>query len=610
MNRLINTPRDKAQETIDELYGDLQRRIAVSPKRSCPVDLAAAFLRICQCHTCGKCVPCRIGLKQLENLIDDVLEGRGTEDTLGLIQRTAEGIADSADCALGYEAAEMVLTGLKGFRDDYELHLSGYECVERQEKSIPCTEQCPAEVDIPGYIALVEDGRYADAVRLIRKDNPLPLTCALVCEHPCESKCRRNNLDYSVNIRGLKRTAVEEAGYVPIPKPYPPTDKSVAIVGGGPSGLTAAYYLSLMGHKVTIFEKRKKLGGMLQYGIPNYRLPKDQLDREIKTILSNGVEVKTEVSIGKDILMEELREKYDAIYVSIGAHGHKKLRIPGEDSPSVISAVQLLREIADDKHPDFTGKRIVVIGGGNVAMDAARTAVRLGASEVNIVYRRRKIDMTALPDEVEGAIAEGCEVIELMAPLSIEKDGEDEIKGIWVQPQIIGPIENRRAKPLNSKREPQFIACDTVIVAIGQDIESKYFEKCGINTERGKIIVSESGEVCGEKGIFAVGDCVTGPSTVIKAIASGKVAAANIDSYFGYKHVIKSDVEIPPIKFKSSISWGRSNMYERSAKERRIDFNMVEKSLTLEEAKQEAGRCLRCDHLGCGAFKGGRVDRW
>ena len=504
----------------------------------------------------------------------------------------------------------MVLTGIKGFRDDYELHINGYDCVERHEKSIPCTEQCPAEVDIPGYIALVEEGRYADAVRLIRKDNPLPLTCALVCEHPCESKCRRNNLDYSVNIRGLKRTAVEEAGYVPIPKPYPPTDKSVAIVGGGPSGLTAAYYLSLMGHKVTIFEKRKKLGGMLQYGIPNYRLPKDMLEREIRTILSNGVEVKTEVSIGKDILMEELREKYDAVYVSIGAHGHKKLGIPGEDSPSVISAVQLLREVADDKSPDFRGKSIVVIGGGNVAMDAARTSIRLGASEVNIVYRRRKIDMTALADEIEGAIAEGCEVIELMAPISIEEDGKDKIRGAWFQPQIIGLIENRRAKPLNSKREPEFIPCDIIIVAVGQDIESKYFENCGISTKRGRIIVSESGEVCGEKGIFAVGDCVTGPSTVIKAIASGKVAAANIDSYFGYKHIIKNDVEIPPIKFKSSISWGRSNMYERSAKERVLDFNMVEKSLTLEEAKQEAGRCLRCDHLGCGAFKGGRVDKW
>ncbi len=610
MNRLINTPIDKAQETIEQLYGDLQRRIAVSPKRSCPVDLSAAFLRMCQCHTCGKCVPCRIGLKQLENLIDDVLEGRGTEDTLRLIERTAEGIADSADCALGYEAAEMVLKGIKGFRDDYELHISGYDCVERQEKSIPCTEQCPAEVDIPGYIALVEEGRYADAVRLIRKDNPLPLTCAFVCEHPCENKCRRNNLDYSINIRGLKKTAVEEAGDVPIPKPYPPTNKTIAIVGGGPSGLTAAYYLSLMGHKVTIFEKRKKLGGMLQYGIPNYRLPKDLLDREIKTILANGVEVKTEVSIGKDILMEELRRHYDAVYVSIGAHGYKKLGISGEDSPSAISAVQFLRDVADDNPPDFKGKNIVVVGGGNVAMDAARTAIRLGASEVSIVYRRRKIDMTALPDEVEGAVAEGCEIMDLKSPLSIEKDGEDKIKGIWVQPQIIGPVVDGRAKPLNSSRDPQFISCDIVIVAVGQDIESKYFEKCGINTKMGRIIVSESGEVYGQKGIFAVGDCVTGPSTVIKAIASGKVAAANIDSFFGYKHIIKSDVEIPNIKFRSSIPWGRANMSERPAQERIRDFNIAEMSLTLEEAKQEAGRCLRCDHLGCGAFKGGRVDRW
>lgn len=610
MKRLINPPADKGQEIVEQLYGDLQRRIAVSPKGSCPVDLSAAFLRLCQCQTCGKCVPCRIGLKQLENLIDDVLEGRGTEDTLNLIESTAEGIKDSADCALGYEAAEMVLKGVKGFKDDYELHINGEGCVGNQEQSIPCIAYCPAGVDIPGYISLVEEGRYADAIRLIRKDNPLPLSCALVCEHPCENKCRRNNVDYSINIRGLKRTAVEEAGDVPIPKSYPSTGKTVAIVGGGPSGITAAYFLSLMGHKVTIFEQRKKLGGMLQYGIPNYRLPKKELEREITTILSNGVEVKTEVTVGKDVFMEELQENYDAVYIAIGAHGDKKLRIHGEDSTSVISAVKMLRNVGDDNPLDFTGKNVVVVGGGNVAMDVARTSIRLGASKVSIVYRRRKSDMTALPDEVEGAIAEGCEVMELMAPVSIEKINEDRIIGMWAQPQIIEPIDRGRPKPVNSSEQTEFIPCDIVVVAVGQDVESKPFEEWGMNTKWGNIIAAPSGEIENKKGVFAGGDCVTGPATVIKAIAAGKVAAANIDSYLGYNHEIKRGVEIPPIKLKSSIPWGRATMAERPAEERIKDFNMVEKPLTLQEAKQEAGRCLRCDHFGCAAFKGGRVDRW
>jgi len=252
-------------------------------------------------------------------------------------------------------------------------------------------------VDIPGYIALVGEERYADAVTLIRKDNPFPTACALVCEHPCEARCRRNMIDDSVNIRGLKRMAVDYSVEVPNPENAESTGKKIAIIGGGPSGLSAAYYLQLMGHQTTVFEKRKRLGGMLVYGIPSYRLPRERLEEDIKTILDTGAEVRMETSIGSnddEISMNQLRDEYDAVYISIGAHTDKKIGIENEDANGVISAVEMLRNIGDNEMPNFKDKTVAVIGGGNVAMDVARSAIRLGAKKVNVVYRRRKVDMT------------------------------------------------------------------------------------------------------------------------------------------------------------------------------------------------------------------------
>jgi NADPH-dependent glutamate synthase beta subunit-like oxidoreductase len=309
---------------------------------------------------------------------------------------------------------------------------------------------CPAGVDVPGYMALVGHGRYDDAVRLIRKDNPFPIACAYICEHPCEARCRRRMIDDAINVRGLKRYAVDHAGDVPNPPCAPDTGKRVAIIGGGPSGLSCAYYLSLMGHKVTVYEEKARLGGMLRYGIPNYRLPRELLDKEINTILSTGIEVKTGITVGKDVTFEQIQHEYDCLYIAIGAHQDKKTGIPGEDSKNVISAVELLREIGDDIIPDFTGKQIVVIGGGNVAMDVTRSAVRLGAEKVTCVYRRRIEDMTALPDEVTGAMAEGVEMVTLAAPVRIESDENGVATALWVQPQLIGEEDNSgRPRPGN-----------------------------------------------------------------------------------------------------------------------------------------------------------------
>ena len=722
----IMTP-SRAQTVIDGLYRDVERRIAASPPGLCPVDLAMNFLNLCHAQTCGKCVPCRVGLGQLSDLMESVLDGKATMETIALIERTARVIVNSADCAIGRDAARLVLDGIQGFRDDYEEHVLRHRCLGGMQNPVPCVALCPAGVDIPGYTVLVKYGRYADAVRLIRQDNPFPSACAYICEHPCEARCRRNMIDDAVNIRGLKRYAVDHAGYVPHPacaarlvldgiqgfrddyeehvlrhrclggmqnpvpcvalcpagvdipgytvlvkygryadavrlirqdNPFPSacayicehpcearcrrnmiddavnirglkryavdhagyvphpacaeeTGKTVAIVGGGPSGLSAAYYLALMGHKVTVYEKRAKLGGMLRYGIPAYRLPREILDAEIASLLSVGIDAKVNVDIGDEITFDELRSRYDALYLALGAHTDKKTGIEGEDAEGVMSAVEMLREIGDDHMPDFRGKEIVVIGGGNVAMDVCRSAVRLGARKVSCVYRRRREDMTALPEEVEGAVAEGVELVTLQAPVRIETNGQGHAVALWTQPQIIGEMDDKgRPKPEKAKLFEKRIAADGIVVAIGQGVETHGFEQSKITIKRGAFVAEASGQIDNMDGVFAGGDCVTGPATVIRAIAAGKVAAANIDEYLGYHHVIDVGVEVPTARLNNKPPHGRINTTEREADERKRDFKCIECGLTDEEAYAEASRCLRCDHFGYGIFRGGRKGKW
>ena len=611
MSRLDIKSPSRAETVVENLYRDMERRIAASPPGLCPVDMALSFLRLCHAQSCGKCVPCRIGLGQLSLLLEQVLSGTATMSTLVTIEKTARTIVNTADCAIGRDAARLVVDGLDGFRDDYEEHILHHRCLAGLKYPVPCVALCPAGVDIPGYMALVGEGRCADAVRLIRKDNPFPTACAYICEHPCEARCRRNMIDDAINIRGLKRYAVDHAGEVPQPECAPATGKRVAIVGGGPSGLSCAYYLTLMGHKVTVYEEAKQLGGMLRYGIPNYRFPRHLLNAEIESILSLGIEVHTGVTVGKDIWIEDLQKEYDCLYIAIGAHQDKKTGIPGEDSVNVMSAVEMLRDIGDDIMPDFSGKKVVVIGGGNVAMDVTRSSIRLGAEKVTCVYRRRVEDMTALPDEVTGAMAEGAEIMTLAAPVRIEADEEGVAKALWVQPQIIGEVDKAgRPRPGNADLPEVRLEADIIVVAIGQGIEISGFDAAGVPIKRGAFVAGLSGQVGDMDNVFAGGDCVTGPATAIRAIAAGKVAAANIDEHLGYRHEITVDVEIPSPKLNNRAPHGRINTTEREAGQRRCDFEDIECGLTQEGAVTEASRCLRCDHFGYGIFKGGRVEKW
>ena len=610
MSRLsIYTP-DKSQAIVDNLYENLQHRIQVAPHGNCPVELTDAFLRLCLAQSCGKCTPCRIGLTQLSALVEKILEGEGTAQDLMVLEKAAHAIVDSSDCAIGREAARTVLDCLKGFRDDFMSHLTTGRCMSTFA-AVPCVSFCPAHVDIPGYIALVREGRYADAVRVIREDNPFPSVCGLICEHPCESHCRRNIMDSSVNIRGLKRVAVERAGHVDAPKPLPPTGRSVAVIGGGPTGLTAAYYLALMGHSVTVYERRKKFGGMLRYGIPRYRLPARFLDEDINVILSTGITAYTNVEIGKDIDFAEIQEKFDGVYIAIGAHSYKKLHIPGEDGKNVMSAVELLGAMGDEEPLDMSGKNVVVIGGGNVAMDASRTALRLGAKSVKVVYRRRQSDMTALEAEILGAVSEGVELVTLMAPVEILLDEQGAARAVKVRPQIPGEYRGGRPAPVNADLPEEEIPADVVIVAVGQAIEFGHFQEAGISATRGGTLQADtSGAVAGANGIYAGGDCASGPATVIKAIEAGKTAAANIDEYLGFHTELPVASDIPAAASKLRSACGRCNMTDRPPAERVKDFDLIEYCMTDEQAHQECSRCLRCDHFGYGSFRGGRKTAW
>jgi NADPH-dependent glutamate synthase beta subunit-like oxidoreductase len=610
MSRLEMSVPNNAQVVVERLYRDLEHRIESSTSGLCPIDMSKAFLELCHTQSCGKCVPCRVGLGQLKHLISEILDGKGSLEKLTLMENTAINIIETADCAIGYEAANMIYKGLIAFRQNYEEHIKQGRCTCKYEQAVPCVSLCPAGVDIPGYIALVHEGRFQDAIRLIRKDNPFPTTCGFICEHPCEARCRRTMVDAAVNIRGLKRMAADFAGEVLPPSCSESTGKRIAIVGGGPGGLSAAYYLQLMGHQVVVYEMLPKLGGMLRYGIPNYRLPKNRLDDDINVILKTGVEVQHGVRIGKDVTIQSLREEYDAVLITIGASSDKKLGIPGEEAEGVVSAVKFLRDVGKDAQLDFTGQEVAVIGGGNVSMDAVRTAIRLGAKKVSIVYRRRIADMTALKDEIEGAIAEGVEVQTLKAPQKIEVDKKGHVKGIWVTPQMVSKVQDLRTTVRPTGEEDVFISCSTLIVAIGQDIESEHFAEAGVPVKSGRIQAEKYGGFDYIPGVFAGGDCATGPQSVVKAIGAAKVIAANIDEYLGYNHSISCDVKVPQNDFSNRTRLGRVSMTEREVGTRIHDFEAVENGMTGAECKQEASRCLRCDHFGYGVFKGGRENLW
>ena len=470
MAKLSIAPRSRDDARIAAHLDTFARRVEATPPGMCPLAVQLTMLQASGAQTCGKCVPCRDGIPQLAAMLKRVVDCDADEGVLEGLRALAEMIRDTSDCAIGYEAARSVLEGLDTFADEYASHLRDRSCQEGVGQTVPCETLCPAHVDVPAYIALTAAGDYAGAVNMVRKDNPFPTACAFVCEHPCETRCRRTLIDAPINIRGIKKFAVDQmpADQVAPPPRSVDTARTVAVIGGGPSGLTCAYFLALMGHRVTVFEERAQLGGMLRYGIPAYRFPRERLDEDIRGILNAGtITARCGEAVGAHE-MAEIADTYHAVYVSIGAQTGKSLRIDGVDAEGVVSAVDLLGAIGDGDYPDFTGKRVVVVGGGNVAMDAARCAKRLGAEEVFIVYRRSEKELPARAEEVEHAKEEGIVFHLLNNPTQILGDENGNVKGMeCIRMELGEPDASGRRRPVEVPGSQFTLDVDCVIMAIG-----------------------------------------------------------------------------------------------------------------------------------------------
>lgn len=596
----------------DVVLNKFRSRLNSYPPGLCPLVLYRSILQVSMNQSCGKCVPCRDGLREADRLLGRVIRGDADEATLEQLRELCEMIAAASDCAVGVVAANTVLDSLREFADEYESHIHRRRCVEGGVQTVPCISLCPAHVDVPGYVALIHRGDYAGAINLIRNRNPLPTACAMVCEHPCERKCRRAIVDAPINIRGLKKYAVDQisADEVKTPVPNVPTGKCVAVVGGGPSGLTAAWFLALMGHRVDLYDAHEELGGMLRYGIPEYRLPRERLSEDIRAILSAGdIRVHCGFRVGRDATVQALRESHDAVYLALGAQKGNRLPSEGADAPNAVPAADFLQAVAAGRAPDLTGKKVALIGGGNVSMDAARTAVRLGAESVH-VFTRKRDDYTAAQEELEGAMQEGVRFRTLVSFLNIETNPDTGlVQAVWLQPQIVGEYDERGVVTTeHSSAYPYRFKCDLLLMAVGQSSDVEHFERSHISVNRGRIDADETCQVSGADGVFAGGDCVSGPSTAINAIAAGQVAAYNIDEYLGYHHKVNCDASAPAATPSRCVPTGRAELEERDPFERRKDFRCVECSFTPEEAERESGRCLRCDFYGCGAMEGGRGE--
>lgn len=598
-------------QRIDVVLRKFRSRLNSYPPGMCPLVLYRSLLQISMNQSCGKCVPCRDGLVQADRMLEKILNGDGTPQTLEELSALCRMISQTADCAVGVTAANMVLDSLREFEDEYQSHILSRRCVENVSQTVPCMTLCPAHVNVPGYISLIRQEDYAGAINMIRDRNPFPTACAMICEHPCEQKCRRSIIDAPINIRGLKKYAVDmmKADEVRTPAPNVSTGKKIAVIGSGPSGLTAAYFLALMGHKVVVFEEHEKPGGMLRYGIPEYRLPVTRLDQDIRAILSAGdIELRCNTKIGRDLSFYDLKKDYDAIFLGLGAQIGNRIPMENADAENVIPAADFLQDVANGHPLDLKGKKVVLLGGGNVAMDAARTAVRLGAETIH-VFTRKRDDMTALASEMESAMQEGVRFRTLLAFLNIETDKETgRVCAVWLQPQIVGEYDQAGMMTTeHSTRYPYRFKCDLLILGVGQRSDVAAFEAAGVPVSRGRIDADESCMIEGCEGVFSGGDCVTGPSTAINAIAAGQVAAFNIDEYLGYHHKVRCEASAPPAMPNPCVPTGRAEIEEVDPFERRVNFDEVEVPMTPEEAMREAGRCLRCDHYGCGSMVGGSL---
>lgn len=506
-------------------------------------------------------------------------------------------------CGLGQTASNPVLSTLQYFREEYDAHILDQRCpaaVCSALFSSPCQHVCPVGMDVPAYVALIRAGRIDDAYKVLTRTNPFSAICGRVCGHECQVKCRRTQLDEAVAIMHLKRFITDHARK-PVIRRLPVTRKErVAVIGAGPSGLTAALELRKRGYAVTVFEELPEAGGMLRYGIPAYRLPRPVLDDEIDRILAAGVELRANTRVGRDVTFAQLDQEFDAIYVAVGAHKSLPLAIPGEESRGVHGAAEWLRAYnSTGKAP--LGKRVAVIGGGNSAVDAARTAARLGAERVTIYYRRTRKEMPAQKAEIQAAEEEGVEIVELAAPARvIATNGE--VSGLELsRMELRGFDRSGRKRPVAIAGSEFTVKVDTVLSAVSQTPVLDFLGPSALETRGENVRVDRRQRTTNPK-VWAGGDAVTGPAMVIDAIRAGRDAAQAIDASIreaaGEEPWAMPDeerIEIPVELGEETTEQPQAAMPKADQASRRRDFREVEAGYSLETAIAEARRCMRCD---------------
>lgn len=580
--------------------------LIVMDEDTCMVDVARFFLEFVQEESCGKCVPCRVGTKRMLEIVERICAGDGEPDDIDKLIELGHQIKDTSLCGLGQSAPNPVLSTIRHFREEYEEHIRQRFCRSGACAALvraPCQCGCPANVDVPGFISLTGERRYNEALRLHRERNPFAAICARVCFHTCESMCRRASMDAPVSIRGIKRFMVDQETRIQVPEirvNAANAKRRIAIVGGGPAGLSCAYFLARLGYKPVVFEAEERPGGMLVQTIPAYRLPRETVAREIRMIEEMGVEIRTGQRLGRDFSLQFLKnEGYDCVFLGIGIPGGVRMELPGSDGPRVADGLSFLKEY-NQRGSVEVGRKVVVVGGGNCATDAARSAIRLGA-EVHLVYRRSQAEMPAYAEEIEDALKEGLQIHTLTNPVSIQRENGI-ISGVECARMELGEYDRSgRRRPLES-RTHFTIEADQVIFAIGQEFDFRSLaDEVGLATHDGRRIKTD--KQTGQTSvpwIFSGGDSATGPLSVIEAVAGGERAAVSIDKFLtGESHPFWREDHPNTTAYDPDAEpapYPREPIPTLSAEKRRSNFDEVELPWMESQAIRQAKRCLRCDY--------------
>jgi len=601
--------------------------MVVMDESTCMVEIARYFLSFTQSESCGKCTPCRLGTRQMLEILTRITQGRGKDSDLDTLLNIAKTVKEGSLCGLGQTCPNPVLTTLQYFREEYEAHIREKKCPAAVCDALmisPCQHTCPVGIDVPRYLEAISRGAYLESVEIIRERNPFPAICGRICHHPCELRCRRGELDDSLAIRALKRFVAdwyfENIDQIPSPEPFARTNpQKVAVVGAGPCGLACAYFLAQMGYSVTVFEALPVGGGMLSVAIPQFRLPDEVIRKEIAYIEKSGVEIRYNSPVNINFTIDDLKKSgYNAVFIAAGAQKSQQMGIPGEleDLEGFYYGLRFLRDVKIGR-PVKIGKKVIVIGGGNVALDTARTAVRLGAEEVEIFYRRTREEMPVSEMEYEEARAEGVKANFLVSPTRIVSSNW-KVTGLQcIRMELGEPGKDGRRRPIPVAGTDFFAEADTVFASVGQAPDLSFLppDSALERTRLETLVVDENRLSTNLAGVFAGGDFVSGPGMVIEAVSAGRRGALAIDKFFKadptrvliydqrqdllIPEAGKEEEEPEPVEEELDEEiWKpqyRPEIPRLPTEERKHSFKETELCYVEAEAVQESKRCLRCD---------------